>query len=45
MSIKQELEVINFHMAKWAKMEWNKTTKMVINSLMTKRKKIIVGIK
>ena len=41
MSIKQELEAINLHIAKWAKLEWNTTTKMVINSLMIRRQKII----
>ena len=37
----KELQAINRHIAKWAKMPWDGTTKMVIMSLMTKRNKII----
>ena len=37
----QELQAINKHIAKWAKMPWNKTTKMVIMSLLTTRNKIV----
>lgn len=36
-----ELQAINDHLQKWAKMEWNGTTKMVIMSLIKNRDKLI----
>ena len=41
MSKLKELKAIEKHIAKWAKTEWTGTTKMVIMSLMTRRRKLI----
>ncbi len=38
-----ELKAINEHLTKWAKLPWDSTTKMVIMSLLTKRRKIIAN--
>ena len=43
MSILAELQAIEVHLIKWAQLEYNKTTKSVIMSLLTKRRKLVEG--